>query len=1093
MSEYLQKIVYLNQSDYDLLAQGTAASPKTVTKNGVTLTNLNSNWIYITDGKVEATDLDDGLIVPVSKGGTGASSWASGKILVGNGSNTFSTIDKAVEADANTLVQRDSSGNFKAGTITAALSGNATTMDYPSGFTSKATSAAWGNTTGTFVTSWVAPNSSAIAFMRDNPSSGKLSVKVDGRYYFNEGTTPAAGLKSANGYWGMTGPDGEDNIYIRTTSQGIIPYQSGGASAGHCYLGTSSWYFRYAYIQDIYGTLNGTLKATGNQGSAWNDVGIIFTNGSRIGENTSKGLGIYAGERIYLRPDSATASSGDGVEISSTGLYPSNNNTETLGQSDHKWLNVYATTFTGNLTGNVTGNVSGTASNVTGTVAVANGGTGETTKLAAGLIYTWTAIVQGQKWSRLCYVPYSTQTTGTSLIINVRGTRGSVVYNYSLIINTLHANGQCHINVLQGNDYSSIKIRGVTENNGHMYIELYDAANSIASGTTQNVQCNMLILTKGATEPTLYTAFTDGTTIPSGYTAHELELKNSGGFQTSGNMYATEFIPTGSTTSLKNNNLTFAQGGGWYMSDATWIRTVGSKSIYMNSGTFRNDGTTQVRTLQHVNTNIAVDGTWITGATGTAGDGTNTGTTGTSILAIGNATAVSTTNGSGKDNSQGYLRLFGSGTGYAQITAYNGDKVRMYPEEGISIPRDKIGIMFRPDSASYYTHISYQTNGNEALVFATQNAVTSFIFVNGESYANVASNRWISLDGSGASGKGNAPGLQIKKNCVYIGELLGHTVEPSYKLNVKGTTNLNGAVTVPHAAGASDGVKVTYSTTIDFFMGVGTGNENHGIYDNKASKWVLSAGSANTWTFDGNAATATTASKLSNTSAIGSDVKPVYFTSGGVPQATATEMLRGFTTTNAGTDLNAMYDSGTYSITGGTLSNYPTGGSAYATILTVAYRKPSGNTKPDYAWQMGNFTQDSDRLWYRTSQANAWRAWRQIVSIATNTATGNSSTPVYIDANGAVQTCTAYSSATVGNANKVAAKLAATTKHFLVGTSTTLTATAANVELLGDGGIYATTTSGELSAVRHSYNSSGTEKAYTVYNTTDNSIDFIFV
>ena len=38
---------------------------------------------------------------------------------------------------------------------------------------------------------------------------------------------------------------------------------------------------------------------------------------------------------------------------------------------------------TGNLTGNVTGNVSGTAANVTGVVAIANGGTGQTTALGA--------------------------------------------------------------------------------------------------------------------------------------------------------------------------------------------------------------------------------------------------------------------------------------------------------------------------------------------------------------------------------------------------------------------------------------------------------------------------------------------------------------------------------------------------------------------------------------------------------------------------------------------------------------------------------------------------------------------------------------
>ena len=78
-------------------------------------------------------------------------------------------------------------------------------------------------------------------------------------------------------------------------------------------------------------------------------------------------------------------------------------------------------------------------------------------------------------------------------------------------------------------------------------------------------------------------------------------------------------------------------------------------------------------------------------------------------------------------------------------------------------------------------------------------------------------------------------------------------------------------------------------------------------------------------------------------------------------------------------------------------------------------------------------------------------------------------------------------------ASKIAAKLAATTKTYLLGTSTAITATAANVEMIGDTGVYLTTTAGELSAVRYSWNASGAEKAYTVYNTTDNSIDFIFI
>lgn len=76
---------------------------------------------------------------------------------------------------------------------------------------------------------------------------------------------------SANGYYGMARPDGNTSDWIRTTSSGIIPYQSGGSGSGHCNLGTSSWYFSQAYIQNIYGTLNGTatnankLNITGYQ------------------------------------------------------------------------------------------------------------------------------------------------------------------------------------------------------------------------------------------------------------------------------------------------------------------------------------------------------------------------------------------------------------------------------------------------------------------------------------------------------------------------------------------------------------------------------------------------------------------------------------------------------------------------------------------------------------------------------------------------------------------------------------------------------------------------------------------------------------
>lgn len=61
-------------------------------------------------------------------------------------------------------------------------------------------------------------------------------------------------LVSANGYYGMALGDNSASNWIRTTGAGIIPYQSGGSTDGHCGLGTSSWYFASGYIQNIYGT-----------------------------------------------------------------------------------------------------------------------------------------------------------------------------------------------------------------------------------------------------------------------------------------------------------------------------------------------------------------------------------------------------------------------------------------------------------------------------------------------------------------------------------------------------------------------------------------------------------------------------------------------------------------------------------------------------------------------------------------------------------------------------------------------------------------------------------------------------------------------
>ena len=61
------------------------------------------------------------------------------------------------------------------------------------------------------------------------------------------------GMEYANNYYGMSAGT-DDTQWIRTTTQGIIPYQSGGVNNGHSSLGTTSWRFKDAYIDEIYGT-----------------------------------------------------------------------------------------------------------------------------------------------------------------------------------------------------------------------------------------------------------------------------------------------------------------------------------------------------------------------------------------------------------------------------------------------------------------------------------------------------------------------------------------------------------------------------------------------------------------------------------------------------------------------------------------------------------------------------------------------------------------------------------------------------------------------------------------------------------------------
>jgi hypothetical protein len=77
----------------------------------------------------------------------------------------------------------------------------------------------------------------------DGSGSGLDADTVDGKQ-----ASDLMGSTLLNGYDGLNGPNSGTSSWIRTTTSGIIPYQSGGSSS----LGTSTWPFTNVYSNNIY-------------------------------------------------------------------------------------------------------------------------------------------------------------------------------------------------------------------------------------------------------------------------------------------------------------------------------------------------------------------------------------------------------------------------------------------------------------------------------------------------------------------------------------------------------------------------------------------------------------------------------------------------------------------------------------------------------------------------------------------------------------------------------------------------------------------------------------------------------------------------
>lgn len=152
----------------------------------------------IVNGKIESV-----LSSTRGQGWVGASDSNGPIFLYANGSS-HGIWDAGFDKSVITVTSSASTFNG-----TANWASGSTYANYLYGFNERKTSQTWGNQTGTFITGMQDSNGGTIAFRKDNPTSGQLSVIINGRYYQREGlqvVLDASNFSLSNG-----------TLYITTT------------------------------------------------------------------------------------------------------------------------------------------------------------------------------------------------------------------------------------------------------------------------------------------------------------------------------------------------------------------------------------------------------------------------------------------------------------------------------------------------------------------------------------------------------------------------------------------------------------------------------------------------------------------------------------------------------------------------------------------------------------------------------------------------------------------------------------------------------------------------------------------------------------
>lgn len=235
---------------------------------------------------------------------------------------------------------------------------------------------------------------------------------------------------------------------------------------------------------------------------------------------------------------------------------------------------------------------------------------------------------------------------------------------------------------------------------------------------------------------------------------------------------------------------------------------------------------------------------------------------------------------------------------------------------------------------------------------------------------------------------------------------------------------------------------------------------------------------------------ASNASRLSNTAKIGNTDHPVYFTANGVPAATTYRMAGTNATATTSLAITTNLDTGIWYVSG--------------TNITGLYSQGDGAAyvqKYNDSWIheiYGDYR--TGRIAVRGKNNGTWQDWRQILDNKTTYAASSSAISVTWNTETTIATIngTAVKIKIPANPNTNTDTLVKQTvktdnvNYKLLATTSASPSSGTAMEATYSANIFANPSTGAVSAVQHTWNVAGTNKAYTAYNSTDDSIDFIF-